>query len=43
MERLYCLLVTALLLLCLLYVVSCAFIIICDAVDTILCIHIVIP
>ena len=39
MERLYCLLVTAFLLLSQLLVISCAFIIILDAVDIMLCIH----
>ena len=42
MERLYCLLVTAFLLLSQLLVISCAFIIILDAVDIILCIHTII-
>ena len=39
MERLYCLLVTAFLLLSQLLVISCAFIIILDVVDIMLCIH----
>ena len=39
MERLYCLLVTAFLLLSQLLVISFAFIIILDAVDIMLCIH----
>ena len=42
MERLYCLLVTAFLLLSQLLVISCAFIIILDAVDIMLCIHTII-
>ena len=42
MERLYCLLVTAFLLLCQLLVISCAFIIILDAVDIMLYIHTII-
>ena len=37
MERLYCLLVTDFLLLCQLFVIPCAFIIILDAVDKLLC------
>ena len=40
MERLYCLLVTAFLLLSRLYVISCPFIIILDAVAIMLCIYI---
>ena len=39
MARLYCLLVTVLLMLCLLIIVSYAFIIKCDAVAIMLCIH----
>ena len=39
MERLYCLLVTAFLLLSQLLVISCAFIIILDAVDIMLCVY----
>ena len=39
MERLYCLLVTAFLLLSQLLVISCAFVIILDAVDIMLCVH----
>ena len=39
MERLYCLLVTAFMLLSQLLVLSCAFIIILDAVDIMLCVH----
>ena len=39
MERLYCLLVTASLLLCLLFVVSCVLTIMFDAVAIILCIY----
>ena len=42
MELLYCLLVTAFLLLSQLLVISCAFIIILDAVDITLCIHTII-
>ena len=42
MERLYCLLVTAFLLLSQLLVISCAFIIILDAVDIMFCIHTII-
>ena len=43
MERLYCLLVTAFLLLSQLLVISCAFIIILGAVDIMLCIHCILP
>ena len=39
MERLYCLLVTAFMLLSQLLVISCAFFIILDAVDILLCMH----
>ena len=42
MERLYCLLVTAFLLLSQLLVISCAFIIKLDAVDIMLCVHTII-
>ena len=42
MERLYCLLVTAFLLLSQLLLISCAFIIILDAVDIMLCIRTII-
>ena len=42
MERLYCLLVTAFLLLSQHFVISCAFIIILDAVGIMLCIHTII-
>ena len=42
MERLYCLLVTAFLLLSQLLVISCAFIIILDAFDIMFCIHTII-
>ena len=42
MERLYCLLVTAFLLLSQLLVISCAVIIILDAVDIMLCVHTII-
>ena len=42
MERLYCLLVTAFFLLSQLLVISCAFIIILDAVDIMLCVHTII-
>ena len=42
MERLYCLLVSDFLLLCQLFVIPCAFIIILDAVDKLLCINTII-
>ena len=42
MERLYCLLVTDFLLLSQLFVIPCAFIIIFDAVDKLLCINTII-
>ena len=42
MERLYCLLVTDFLLLCQLFVIPCAFIIILDAVDKLSCINTII-